>query len=216
MPLVLVVIILGLFVCRLLVLLTTTGVAERPPKIVAVDSGVIGTWVSWALLLQEFLELLLRCRLLAPRRMIHSRDDIIWLTFLGWTRKVPLAFVVAVVVWAPQVTILTPREPLPHLLLLFGLIVHHIMKACNSLRPVPPEIPVDAWVGDAFVETIDDVVLRDVRDGGADVEEATCVGPQELVTFLLTLSTIVMSTRTRDRSLEVVDEDLVETLPGVD
>jgi hypothetical protein len=44
----------------------------------------------------------------------------------------------------------------------------------------------------------------------------TCVGPQELVTFLLTLSKIVTSTCTSDRSLEVVDEDLLEALPGVD
>jgi hypothetical protein len=111
---------------------------------------------------------------------------------------------------------LTPREPLPHLLLLFGPITHHITKARNSLRPVPPEIPVDAWVGDAVVETIDDVVLRDVGDGGADVEETTCVGPQKLITFLLTLSKIVTSTCTSNRSLEVVDEDFLEAFPGVD
>jgi hypothetical protein len=109
-----------------------------------------------------------------------------------------------------------PRETLPHLLLLSRPIMHHIIKARNSLQPVPPEIPIDAWVGDAIVETIDDVVLRDVRDGGVDVEEATCVGPQELVTFLLTLSKIVTSTCTSDRSLEVVDEDLLEALLGVD
>jgi hypothetical protein len=94
--------------------------------------------------------------------------------------------------------------------------VHHITKACNSLRPVPPEIPVDARVGDAVVETIDDVVLRDVGDGGANVEEATRVGPQELITFLLTLSKIMTSTCTSDRSLEVIDEDLLQSLPGVD
>jgi hypothetical protein len=132
--------------------------------------------MPWALLLQELLELLLRRRLLAPRGMIHSRDEIIWLALSGWTRVVPLAFVDVVVIWAPQIAILEPREPLPHLLLLFRLIVHHIMKARNSLRPVPPKIPVDAWFGDAVVETVDDVVLRDVRDGGANVEEATCVG----------------------------------------
>jgi hypothetical protein len=94
--------------------------------------------------------------------------------------------------------------------------VHHITKARNCLRPVPPEISVDAWVGDAVVEAVDDVVLRNVRDGGADVEEATCVGPQELITFLLTLGKIVTSTYTSDHSLEVVDEDLLEALPGVD
>jgi hypothetical protein len=94
--------------------------------------------------------------------------------------------------------------------------VHHITKARNSPRPVPPKIPVDAWVGDAVVEAVDDVILRDVRDGGADVEEATCVRLQELVTFLFTLSKIVTSTYTSDRSLEVVDEDRLESLPGVD
>jgi hypothetical protein len=64
--LVLLVIILGFFVRRLLLLLTTTGVAERHPEVVAVDGRVIGTWMPWALLLQELLELLLRRRLLAP------------------------------------------------------------------------------------------------------------------------------------------------------
>jgi hypothetical protein len=90
------------------------------------------------------------------------------------------------------------------------------MKARNSLWPVLPEIPVDARVGDAVVETIDDVVLREVGDGGANVEETTCVGPQKLITFLLTLSKIVTRTCTSNRSLEVVDEDLLEALPGVD
>jgi hypothetical protein len=111
---------------------------------------------------------------------------------------------------------LTPRKLLPHLLLLFGPIVHHITKARNSLRPFPPEIPVDARVGDVVVETIDDVILRDVGDGGANVEETTCVGPQKLITFLLTLSKIVTSTCASNRSLEVVDEDLLEALLGVD
>jgi hypothetical protein len=94
--------------------------------------------------------------------------------------------------------------------------VHHITKPRNSLRPVPPEIPVDARVGDAVVETIDDVVLRDIGDGGANVKEAMCVGPQELITFLLTLSKIVTSTCMSNRSVEVVDEDLLKALPGVD
>jgi hypothetical protein len=69
-PLVVVVIILGFFVRRILVLLTTTGVAERPPKVITVNGSVVGTWVPRALFLQELLKLLLRCRLLAPRRTI--------------------------------------------------------------------------------------------------------------------------------------------------
>jgi hypothetical protein len=76
-PLVLLVIILGFFVCRLLVLPATTGVAECPSKVVAIDGRVIGTWMPWALLLQELFEFLLHRRLLALRGMIHSRDEII-------------------------------------------------------------------------------------------------------------------------------------------
>jgi hypothetical protein len=213
---ILLIIILGFFVSRLLVLLSASGVTERPPKVVAVDGGVAGARVPRALLLQELLELLLRCRFLAPRRTIDSRDDLIWLSFPGWPRKVPLAFVAAVVVWAPQIAVLMPRELLPHLLLLLEPIVHHIMKARNSFRPVPPEIPVNARVGDAVVEAVDDVLLRDVRDGGANVEEATCVGPQKLATFLLALGQIVSSTCTGNRSLEIVDEDLLKSFAGVD
>jgi hypothetical protein len=167
--LILLVVVLRFLVYWLLVLLATTRVAQCPPEEVTVNGRVIGTWIPWIFLLQELLELLLRRRLLAARGTIHSHDEIIWFAFLVWTQIVPLAFVVAVVVWTPQIAILAPQEPLPHLLLLFGPIMHHIMKARNSLWPVPPKIPIDAWVGDAVVEAVDDVVLRDVRDGGADV-----------------------------------------------
>jgi hypothetical protein len=214
--LILLVSILRFLVYWLLVLLATTGVAECPPEVVTIDGRVIGTWMPWAFLLQELLELLLRHRLLVMRRTLDGRDEIIWPAFSGWTRIVPLAFIVAVVVWTPQIAILVPREPLPHLLLLFGPVVHHITKARNSFRPVPLEVSVDAWVGDAIVEAVDNVVLRDVRDGSTDVEEATCVGLQELITFVFTLSKIMTSTCAGDRPLEVIDEDLLEPLPRVD
>jgi hypothetical protein len=94
--------------------------------------------------------------------------------------------------------------------------VHHITKARNSFRPVLPEVPVYARVVDAVVEAVDDVLLRNVRDGGANIEEATRVGPQELVTFLLALGEIVSSTCTGNRPLEIVDEDLLKSFPGVD
>jgi hypothetical protein len=94
--------------------------------------------------------------------------------------------------------------------------MHHITKARNSFKPVPPEIPVYGRVGDAVVEAVDDVVLRDVRDGGVNVEEETRVGPQKLVTFLFALGKIVSSTCIGNRSLEIIDEDLLKSFPGVD
>jgi hypothetical protein len=91
--------------------------------------------------------------------MIHSCDEIIWLALSGWTRIVPLALVVAVVMRTPQIAILAPREPLPHLLLLLGPVVHHVTQPHNSLRSVPPEVSVDAWIGDVVVEAVNDVLL---------------------------------------------------------
>jgi hypothetical protein len=44
------------------------------------------------------------------------------------------------------------------------------MKPRNGFRAVPPEVSVDAWVGDAVVEAVDDVFLRDIRNGSADIE----------------------------------------------
>jgi hypothetical protein len=108
--------------------------------------------------------------------MIHSRDEIIWLALSGWIQIVPLAFVVEVVVRTPQAAILAPREPLPHLLLLFGPVVHHVTQSRNSLWPILPEVSVDAWIGDAVVEAVNDVLLRNIRDGGADIKESACIG----------------------------------------
>jgi hypothetical protein len=91
--------------------------------------------------------------------MIHSRDEIIWLVLSGWTQIISLALVVAVVMRMPQIAILAPREPLAPLLLLLGLVMHHVTQPRNSLRSVPPEVSVDAWISDAVVEAVDDVLL---------------------------------------------------------
>jgi hypothetical protein len=171
------VVVFGFFVYWLLVLLAATGIAKCPPEVVAINCRMIGTWMPGAFLLQEFLEFFLRRCLLASRGMIHSHDEIIWLALSGWTRVVPLALVIVVVIWTPQVAIIAPREPLSHLFFLLGPVVHHIMKLSNSFRSVLPKVSVDAWVGDAVVEAVDDVFLRDIRNRSADVEEKACVVP---------------------------------------
>jgi hypothetical protein len=68
-----------------------------------------------------------------------------------------------------QVVVIAPREPLPHLFLLLGPVMHHVTKPCNSFWSVPPKVSVDAWVGDAIIEAVDDVFLRDIRNGVAKV-----------------------------------------------
>jgi hypothetical protein len=53
------------FFVHWLVLLAATRIAKYPPKMVAINCRMIDTWMPWAFLLQELLELLLRCCLLA-------------------------------------------------------------------------------------------------------------------------------------------------------
>jgi hypothetical protein len=104
--------------------------------------------MPWAFLLQELLELLLCHRLPALRGTIHSRDEIISLALSGWTRIVPLAFVVAVVVRTPQIAILAPREPvtpafLSYLNYFTNLLLKNLLNLFHRLssRSPPPDFP---------------------------------------------------------------------------
>lgn len=138
-----------------------------------VDCGVLGTWVPRAFLLQELLDLLLGCRLLAMLGTVHIRDELVWLAFPRRTRVVSVAAVVAVI--ARALGVVSPRESFPHLLFLFGPVMHHITEPCHGPWPVPPKVAINARVGDAIVEGIDDVILRDVGYGGAEIDEAAGV-----------------------------------------
>jgi hypothetical protein len=147
----------GLF-ARRLVLLAVSRRAKGALELKAVDRCVFGVDAPRALLLQDFFKLLLHGRLLAPRRMFHSRDEIVWLTLSGRTRKVPLA----------------------------------------------------------FVEAVDNVLVRDVGDGGPHIEETAGVGSEEFIALLLALGEVVPGSCSGYRPLEVADEDLLEAFPGVD
>jgi hypothetical protein len=76
-----------------------------------------------------------------------------------------------VTIWVPQVAVIASREPLRHLFLLLGPVVHHVTKPRNSFRSVPPKVSVNAWVGDAFLEAVNDVFLRNIRNGGMHLEK---------------------------------------------
>jgi hypothetical protein len=168
------VILFGLFI-RWLVLLVATGIAKCPSEVVEINCRMISTWMPWAFLLQEFFELL-QCRCLpASQRAIHSLDQVIWLALSGWTQVVPLALIGTIVICAPHVVVIAPRELLTHLLLLLRPIVHHVTKSCKSFWSVPPKVSINAWVSEAIVEAVDDVLFRDVRGGGTHVEEMACV-----------------------------------------
>jgi hypothetical protein len=59
------VVIFGFLGHGLIILLATAGIAESPPEVVTINCRMIGTWMPWAFLLQDLLELLLRRPLLA-------------------------------------------------------------------------------------------------------------------------------------------------------
>jgi hypothetical protein len=102
--------------------------------------------------------------------MIHSHDEVVWLALSRCTRVVSLAFAGTVVICAHRVVVVAPREPFTHFLLLLGPIVHHVTKSCNSFWSVPPKVTIDAWVGEATIEAVDDVLFQNVRNGGSYIK----------------------------------------------
>ena len=66
------------------------------------------------------------------------------------------------------------------------------------------------------MEAVDDVVVGDVADGGAGVEESFEVRPQSFPALLLAQPEVVSSSWMMDGALKVVDEERFQVLPGVD
>jgi hypothetical protein len=86
----------------------------------------------------------------------------------------------------------------------------------DGLESIVAEVSEESLVDDAVVEAVDNILLRDVGDGGACVEEAAGVGSQELVTFLFALRQTIMSTCSSDRPFKVVGEDSLQIIPRVE
>jgi hypothetical protein len=153
---------------------------EGPSEVVALDRQVLGAWVPWPLLLQEFLELLLRCtQLLASWGVLNSRDDVIWLVFSRRSCVVPLASVVVVVI-PPLVVIVVVivalREAIVLLLLLVYQSLHHVVEPRDRLGSIAAKVSKESLVSDAVEEAVDNILLEDVGDGGMCVEETASVG----------------------------------------
>jgi hypothetical protein len=102
------------------------------------------------------------------------------------------------------------------LVLLVSPPCHHVTQLHGSSRAVAPEVMVCVLREEAVLEATNDVLIDDVGDGGAPLEETPCVGPQGLVHLLLHLGQVMASARPDHGSLEVVDEGPLEVLPRVD
>jgi hypothetical protein len=71
--------------------------------------------------------------------------------------------------------------------LLIGPLLHHVTEFHDSLWAIAAEIAVDVLRAEAVLEVVDDILVGDVGDSGAHLEEARGVGPQGLVLLLFDL-----------------------------
>jgi hypothetical protein len=154
-------------------------------------------------------------RLLATRVALNSHEFMVLLMLLGVPRVVPLAFVKVAVAIALLVVVALGEAAI-FLVLLVRPPHDHVTQLHGSGRAVAPEVVVHVLREEAILEATDDVLIGDVGDGGARLEEASCVGPQGLVHLLLHLGQVMVSARPDHGSVEVVDEGPLEVLPRVD
>jgi hypothetical protein len=104
----------------------------------------------------------------------------VWLALLGILRLVLLAFVEVAVAIALLVVV-TLGEAVVFLILLVSPPCHHATQLHGSSRTVTTEVVVRVLREEAVLEATNDVLVGNVGDGAAHLEEISCVGPQDLV-----------------------------------
>jgi hypothetical protein len=110
----------------------------------------------------------------------------VWLTLLGIPRVVPLAFVKVAVAIALLVVVVL-GEAVVLLIYLVSPPCHYLTQLHGSSQVVAPEVVVRVPQEKAILEETNDVLIGDVGDDGAHLEETSCVRPQGLVHLLLHL-----------------------------
>jgi hypothetical protein len=154
-------------------------------------------------------------RLLATGIVLNSCDFMVWLALLGISGVVPLALV-EVVVAIGLLVVVALGEAVILLVLLVSPPCNHVVQLYSTSWAIAPEVVVRMLQEEPVLEAADDIIISDVGDGCAHLEEMSGVGPQGLVHLLLHLGQIMVSTRSDHGSLEVVDEGPFEVLPQVD
>jgi hypothetical protein len=82
-----------------------------------------------------------------------------------------------VVVAVALLVIVALREMIILLILLVSPLYHHVVQLHSSRRAVGSEVVVGVLREEAVLEAVDDVLVRDVGDGGSHLEETSGVGP---------------------------------------
>jgi hypothetical protein len=127
--------------------------------------------VYWALFVHDFLIFrVIDPRLLATRIALDSRGFMVWLALLGIPRVVPLAFVEMAADIALLVVVAL-GEAVVLLVLLVSPLCHHVPQLHGSSRTIVPEVMVRVLQEEPVLETVDDILVGDVGNGGAYLEE---------------------------------------------
>ena len=101
---------------------------------------------------------------------------IVWLMVFTRILLVPWAFTAVVVTTSPAIVVVTvPGEAVILQFFIFGPRRHHIAEFRDGLGSLPAEVPEDVPVCESLMKVVDDILVGDVGDGGALLEEMSGV-----------------------------------------
>jgi small-conductance mechanosensitive channel len=137
----------------------------------ALEERVLQLRVYRALFVQDFLKLCVVVpRLHATRIALNSHDFLVWLALSGVPRVVSLALVKVAVAIALLVLVAL-GEAVVLLVLLVGPPCHHVMQFHGSRRAIASKVVVRVLREEPVLEAADDILIGNVGDGGARLEE---------------------------------------------
>jgi hypothetical protein len=124
-----------------------------------------------ALFVHDFLVLcVVVSRLLATRIPLNGHDFLVWLALLGVLRVVPLALVEVAIAIALLVVVAL-GEAVILLVLLVSPPCHHVTQLDGSSQAIASGVVVRVLQEEPVLEAADDVLVGDVGNGGACLDE---------------------------------------------
>jgi hypothetical protein len=158
--------------------------------LVALLGGVVAVQMPRALLFQQVLEAAGGLLRVVIRRVLDSRDSVVWLALAIGARVVVVvtALVPVVVAVAARVLLALATDGV---LLGVSLVFFispggdHVLEMGDGARAVTTEVFEGATVVETVLEEVDDLLVGDIDYGGTLVEEASHVLAKGLALFLL-------------------------------
>jgi hypothetical protein len=197
------------------------SILECSPQLVALLGGVVAVQMPQALLFQQVFEAAGGLLRVVFRRPLDSRDNVVWLALAVGNRVVVAATALVPVVVAVAARVLfalaTDGVVLGVSLVFFiSLGGDYVLEVGDGARVATTEVFEGATVIETVLEEVDDLLVGDVDNGDALVEEAPHVLAKGLALFLLHHCQVHASTRANHRAREVAGELFLKLVPLVD